>query len=61
MTILEIRELRARYSSSGPEILRGISFDVAEDDFLAIIGCPLNMIISDMMKSEIKLYIWFSF
>ena len=38
MTILEVRDLRARYSSSGPEILRGVSFDVAEDDFLAIIG-----------------------
>ncbi len=38
MAILEINELRARYISSGPEILKGISFEVEEDDFFAIIG-----------------------
>ena len=38
MGILEVKDLCARYSSSGPEILKNISFDVAEDDFLAIIG-----------------------
>ena len=38
MGILEVKDLCARYSSSGPEILKKISFDVAEDDFLAIIG-----------------------
>ncbi len=38
MPILEVRELRARYTSSGPEILKGISFDVEAEDFFAIIG-----------------------
>ena len=38
MSILKVKDLCARYSSSGPEILKGISFDVAENDFLAIIG-----------------------
>ena len=38
MSILEVKDLCASYSSSGPEILKGISFDVAENDFLAIIG-----------------------
>lgn len=38
MAILEIKDLRVRYSASGPEILKGISFDVSEDDFFAIIG-----------------------
>jgi phosphonate transport system ATP-binding protein len=38
MAILEINDLRARYSASGPEILKGISFAVEEDDFFAIIG-----------------------
>ncbi|OEU57589.1 MAG: phosphonate ABC transporter ATP-binding protein, partial [Desulfobulbaceae bacterium S3730MH12] len=38
MAILEVNELRARYISSGPEILKGISFEVEEDDFFAIIG-----------------------
>ncbi len=38
MAILEIKDLRARYSASGPEILKGISFEVSEDDFFAIIG-----------------------
>jgi len=38
MITLEVKDLCASYSSSGPEILKGISFDVAENDFLAIIG-----------------------
>ena len=38
MPILEVRDLRARYSSRGPEILKGISFEVEADDFFAIIG-----------------------
>ncbi len=38
MSVLSVRDLRARYSSNGPEILKGISFDVEEGDFFAIIG-----------------------
>ena len=38
MAILEVRGLRARYSASGPEILKGISLNVEDDDFFAIIG-----------------------
>lgn len=38
MSFLEVCELRARYSRSGPEILKGISFAVEADDFFAIIG-----------------------
>ena len=38
MPLLEVRDLTARYSKSGPEILKGISFDVEADDFFAIIG-----------------------
>ena len=38
MSTLEVKDLCASYSSSGPEILKEISFDVAENDFLAIIG-----------------------
>ncbi|MGI9386231.1 MAG: ATP-binding cassette domain-containing protein, partial [Methyloligellaceae bacterium] len=38
MSILSVQDLRIRYSASGPEILKGISFDVEEDDFFAIIG-----------------------
>jgi phosphonate transport system ATP-binding protein len=38
MSILSIRDLKVRYSASGPEILKGISFDVEADDFFAIIG-----------------------
>ncbi len=38
MAILEVRDLRIRYSRSGPEILKGISFNVEQDDFFAIIG-----------------------
>ena len=38
MAILEVRDLHARYSASGPEILKGVSFSVEDDDFFAIIG-----------------------
>lgn len=38
MTILQVKDLRARYSANGPEILKGISFEVEENDFFAIIG-----------------------
>ena len=35
--VLEVRDLRVSYTS-GKEILKGVSFDVAPDDFFAIIG-----------------------
>jgi len=38
MAILVVRDLRARYTAIGPEVLRGISFEVSDDDFFAIIG-----------------------
>jgi len=38
MAILEVKDLRAKYSSGGPDILKGISFEVEDDDFFAIIG-----------------------
>ena len=38
MSILEVRNLDARYTKSGPKILDNVSFDVEEDDFFAIIG-----------------------
>jgi len=38
MAVLTVRDLRARYSASGPEVLKGISFRVEADDFFAIIG-----------------------
>ena len=38
MKRLEVKDLRIRYNKSGPEILKGISFSVEPDDFLAIIG-----------------------
>ena len=38
MKILEVRNLTARYSATGPDILKNISFDVEDDDFFAIIG-----------------------
>ena len=38
MSILEVQDLRARYSARGPEILKGISFSVDKNDFFAIIG-----------------------
>src|SRR3954463_4176094 len=33
-----VRGLRARYTQSGPEILRGVSFTLEPDDFCAVIG-----------------------
>ena len=38
MAILHVEDLSVRYSASGPEILKGVSFDVEADDFFAIIG-----------------------
>ena len=38
MEILKVSGLHARYSASGPEILKGIDFAVEDDDFFAIIG-----------------------
>ncbi len=38
MAVLEVRDLCARYSASGPEVLKGISFSVEADDFFAVIG-----------------------
>ena len=38
MAILKVSDLRARYSTKGPEILKGISFEVEDNDFFAIIG-----------------------
>lgn len=38
MPILSVKDLKVRYSSSGPQILKGVSFDVEENDFFAIIG-----------------------
>ena len=36
--MLEVENLRIRYNKSGPDILKGISFSLESDDFLAIIG-----------------------
>jgi phosphonate transport system ATP-binding protein len=38
MPIVVVRDLRARYTQSGPEILRGVSFTLEADDFCAVIG-----------------------
>jgi len=38
MPILDVIDLHARYAERGPEVLKGISFAVEEDDFFAIIG-----------------------
>ena len=38
MSFLEIRNLTAKYSARGPEILKSVSFDVEDNDFFAIIG-----------------------
>ena len=38
MSVLEVNELRVRYKAGSPEILKGISFEVEENDFFAIIG-----------------------
>jgi hypothetical protein len=33
MSVLEVNELRVRYNAGSPEILKGISFEVEENDF----------------------------
>lgn len=38
MAVLSVRNLRVQYSAKGPEILKGIDFDLEHDDFLAMIG-----------------------
>ncbi|MDH3379410.1 MAG: phosphonate ABC transporter ATP-binding protein [Gammaproteobacteria bacterium] len=38
MPILEVKNLAARYTNSGPEILKNLSFSVEADDFFAVIG-----------------------
>ncbi|RKF17102.1 phosphonate ABC transporter ATP-binding protein [Roseovarius spongiae] len=38
MSVLSVKDLRVRYSANGPEILKGISFELQSDDFLAMIG-----------------------
>ena len=38
MTVLKVTGLKVQYSAKGPEILKGIDFEVKSDDFLAIIG-----------------------
>ncbi len=38
MAILEVKDLRARYGRTEAEVLKGVSFDVEQDDFFAIIG-----------------------
>ena len=38
MSVLQVNELRVRYNAKSKEILKGISFDVEENDFFAIIG-----------------------
>jgi phosphonate transport system ATP-binding protein len=38
MKTLEVIHLRAQYERTGPEVLKGVSFDLESDDFLAIIG-----------------------
>jgi len=37
-TTLEVKDLKIRYSRSGPEILKGVSLSVSPGDFFAIIG-----------------------
>ena len=38
MNVLEVTDLKDRYSAKGPEILKSIDVEVKDDDFLAIIG-----------------------
>ena len=38
MAILEVRDLKVSYTASGPQILKGIDFEVDGDDFCAVIG-----------------------
>jgi phosphonate transport system ATP-binding protein len=37
-SVLSVKDLRVRYAAKGPEILKGINFDVLSDDFMAMIG-----------------------
>ena len=38
MSVLEINDLRVKYGGRGPEVLKGVSFNVDAGDFFAIIG-----------------------
>lgn len=38
MSILEVHNLKVRYGSNGPQVLKGIDFEVGGDDFCAVIG-----------------------
>jgi phosphonate transport system ATP-binding protein len=38
MAILEVRNLKVSYTASGPQILKGLDFEVDGDDFCAVIG-----------------------
>lgn len=38
MSVLEVRNLKVSYSTGGPQILKGIDFEVGGDDFCAVIG-----------------------
>ncbi len=38
MAILSVEDLKVSYNVAGPQILKGISFEVEADDFFAIIG-----------------------
>ena len=38
MSILSVTDLKVRYSASGPEILKGISFDVEPEGFKGLRG-----------------------
>ena len=38
MSILEVRNLKVSYAASGPQILKGIDFEVDGEDFCAVIG-----------------------
>ncbi len=38
MTVLKVIDLKARYGFTGPDVLKGISFDVEAGDFFGIIG-----------------------
>jgi phosphonate transport system ATP-binding protein len=38
MSVLQVNELRVRYNARSKEILKGINFEVEENDFFAIIG-----------------------
>ena len=38
MSTLEVRNLKVRYGPNGPQILKGIGFEVGGEDFCAVIG-----------------------